>query len=219
MLTKGTRIQITGLQSSALAHMNGLEGVIDRYSTKKGKYVVSFSTGPMMVSEQNIAVLEGHSTGDMSSFGTIFLGEEEMMQQLKSMGMSEEQLGNLTPEQRKLMLNMTRRDDIIQRAQETPGVIAQSQELNEEGGGLYKWKDVKTHVYMEMSDKTSNGMQCTITKDNICITDVESRDILLQGELFQHVDVEKCVWETIDGNMIITLVKAKPMRWLMVIKS
>ena len=226
----GTKIQITGLQTAAVSHLNGVEGVVERFSKKRGKYVVMLPEGPMMVNTQNMKVTEAEDRAAISqkpSFGSIFRGEEDMMQRLRCMGMSEQQLGNLTAEQRKAMLDMTMRQDIIQRAQDTPGVIVPSTELTMEGsgGGLYGWRDSKTHVYLEMTEKVGSkgeggGFHCAIEEDTIHVTDVSSGDTLLQGDLFQTVDVSKSVWEvTPEGKLVVTLIKAKPMRWLMVTKS
>jgi hypothetical protein len=218
-LQPGTTVQICGLQTAAVAHLNGVEGVIDHYSKKRDRYAVSLPGGPMMVCVKNMKVVP--ATGEaVSSLGTIFRGEEEMMQRLKAMGMSEEQLGNLTAEQRKAMLAMTMREDIIQKAQNAPGVIAPATELTMEQGGLYGWRDVKTHVYLEMAcDKVEGGVHCAIEAEKIHITEITSGATLLQGELFQSVDAEKSVWEVADGKLIVTLIKEKPMRWLMVIRS
>lgn len=225
MFQPGTKVQITGLQTAAVSHLNGVEGMVERYSKKRNKYVVSLPHGPMMVSTENMKVKEEveNGTGHKSTFGSIFRGEEEMMQRLKSMGMSEQQLGNLTAEQRKAMLDMTMREDIIQRAQNTPGVIVPSAELTMEDNGLYGWRDSKTHVYFEMTEKADGGgggLHCVIEEDMIHITEITSGDTLLQGTLFQSVDVTKSVWEvTQEGKLVVTLIKAKPMRWLQVIKS
>jgi hypothetical protein len=226
----GTRIQLTGLVAPAVAHLNGVEAVVEKYSSKRVKYkVVLPLQGPVMVSEENMQVVgvsDGVSAGvsEGVSGKSVFRGEEDMMESLKSMGLSAEQLSSLTPEQRKAMLAMTMRPDIVDRAKNTPGVVAASTELTMEAGGLYGWRDAKTHVYLEMSlDKVEGGAQCQchIEENNIRITSVSSgvTVTLLEGELFQSVDVTKCAWEEMDGKLVATLTKAKPMRWLMVIRS
>lgn len=205
----GSTIQITGLQTEAHSHLNGLEGVVEKYSLKREKYKVVLPQGPVMVSESN-----------MKAVGSIFSGEEEMMQRLKSMGMSAEQLGNLTAEQRKAMLAMTMRPDIIERAKDTPGVMSTSKELKMEKDGLYGWRDAKTHVYLEMSvDEEKTGVQCVIDKDRVCVSSVATGATLLEGALFQSVDTAKCVWEVTQGKLIATLTKEKPMRWVMVLQE
>jgi hypothetical protein len=233
MFQPGTRIQLTGLVAPAVAHLNGVEAVVEKYSSKRVKYkVVLPLQGPVMVSEENMQVVgvsEGVSEGvsgsaPISGGKSVFRGEEDMMESLKSMGLSAEQLSSLTPEQRKAMLAMTMRPDIVDRAKNTPGVVAASTELTMEAGGLYGWRDAKTHVYLEMSlDKVEGGAQCQchIEENNIRITSVSSgvTVTLLEGELFQSVDVTKCAWEEMDGKLVATLTKAKPMRWLMVIRS
>ena len=228
MFQPGTRIQLTGLVAPAVAHLNGVEAVVEKYSSKRVKYkVVLPLQGPVMVSEENMQVVgvsDGVSAGvsEGVSGKSVFRGEEDMMESLKSMGLSAEQLSSLTPEQRKAMLAMTMRPDIVDRAKNTPGVVAASTELTMEAGGLYGWRDAKTHVYLEMSlDKVEGGAQCHIEENNIRITSVSSgvTVTLLEGELFQSVDVTKCAWEEMDGKLVATLTKAKPMRWLMVIRS
>eukprot|EP00603_Paraphysomonas_imperforata_P005165 CAMPEP_0114414360 /NCGR_PEP_ID=MMETSP0103-20121206/1347_1 /TAXON_ID=37642 ORGANISM="Paraphysomonas imperforata, Strain PA2" /NCGR_SAMPLE_ID=MMETSP0103 /ASSEMBLY_ACC=CAM_ASM_000201 /LENGTH=227 /DNA_ID=CAMNT_0001582497 /DNA_START=15 /DNA_END=695 /DNA_ORIENTATION=+ len=224
MFPSGTKIQITGLQTAAVSHLNGVEGVVEKFSEKRQKYKVMLPQGPMMVNEVNMkpcqteVTTEGVSGSPSSSgapFGqTIFRGEEEMMERLRSMGMSAEQLNNLTPEQRKAMLAMTMRADIVDRAKNTPGVMAAPTELTMESNGLYGWRDVKTHVYLEMAcDNVEGDVTCHISEDKIRISAVTSGATLLEGEFFQSVDVEKCAWEYTEKKIIATLTKAKPMRW------
>jgi hypothetical protein len=141
-----------------------------------------------------------------------------MMQGLKGLGLSEEQLASLTPAQRKEMLAMTMRSDIVQKACDKPGVIAG--DLHMEKDGLYGWRDVKTHVYLEMKlDKIEGGVQCIIQEETIHIKAVENEESLLQGTLFQLVDVEKSIWEVVDRKLTVTLMKATPMRWLSVLRD
>ena len=228
MLQAGTKIKITGMMTT-FKHLNGVEGTIVKYNQKREKYAVDLPDGKMMVAEKNMEVSqpsdgiqESGSSTTSSSFGNIFRTEEAMMQSLRNMGLSEEQLSKLTPEQRKAMLSMTMRSDIVEKASNKPGVIAR--ELQMEQDGLYGWHDVKTHVYMEMKlDKAKieggGGVQCIIEEESIHIKAVDNDKTLLQGPLFQSVDVDKCIWEVVDNKLNITLVKATPMRWLSVLRS
>ena len=229
MLQAGTKIKIKGM-TTTFKHLNGVEGTILHYNQKREKYAVDLPGGKMMVAEKDMELdksvngdaQESGSSTTSSSFGSVFRTEEAMMQGLKNMGLSEEQLSKLTPEQRKAMFSMTMRSDIVEKAANTPGVIAK--ELQLEQDGLYGWHDVKTHVYMEMKldenkVKGGGGVHCNIEEESIHIKAINSGETLLQGPLFQSVDVDKCIWEVVDQKLNITLVKATPMRWLSVLRS
>ena len=223
MLQANTRIKITGMLTT-FKHLNDVEGVISHYNSAKEKYAVYLPSGKMMVKEENMVIIKEPNLidGASSSFGSVFRSEEAMMQGLKNMGMSEEQLSDLTPEQRKAMLSMTMRSDIVEKAANKPGVIAM--ELKSERDGLYFWNDVKTHVYLEMklNDEKiegGGGVHCNLEEDSIHIKAVNSGKILLQGPLFQSIDTKKCIWEVVEDKLKVTLVKATPMRWVSVFRE
>ena len=216
MISSGTKVKITGFKSEETAKMNGIEGIIDHFSHKRGKYAVSLPGGARMVDESNLEILESPSAQE-----TIFGGEEDMMQRLAAMGMPPAMLNNMTISQKQTMFGMTQRQDIIERANvratvET-GLSAPEPELTIEAGGLYSWRDASEFVYVEVPCEVidKSEITCTIESESIHIA-TTGGNILLEGNLFQTVDIEKCKWELKENKIIITLVKAKKMRWLMV---
>jgi hypothetical protein len=208
MLRSGTKVRITGFKGEEASKMNGLEGVIDHYSEKRSGYVVSLPGGPRMVQQGNLEVTEALGGDEV-----IFQGEEEMMERLKGMGMDPGVLKNLSPEQKKMMLEMTQRQDIVERAKASAGAAAPETELRLSKTGLYSWRDASEYVFLEVP----NGSQCEIAVDEIRITSAGG-DILVEGNLFQTVSVDVSKWELSEdkSKLLVSLKKAIKMRWLMV---
>lgn len=219
MICSGAKVKITGFKSEVAAKMNGVEGVVDHYSHKRGKYVVSLPGGAHMVDECNLEIVE-----NLSSEEAIFKGEQEMMDRLAAMGMPPAMLSNMTASQKKTMFEMTQRQDIIERANARAtadtGLAAPQQVLKEEAGGLYFWRDASEFVYLEVPCEVVDKSEvvCKIEADSIRIESTTGK-LYLEGDLFQTVDVNASSWAVLDGTITVTLVKAKKMRWLMVLRS
>lgn len=172
-----------------------------------------------MVDECNLEIVE-----NLSSEEAIFKGEQEMMDRLAAMGMPPAMLSNMTASQKKTMFEMTQRQDIIERANARAtadtGLAAPQQVLKEEAGGLYFWRDASEFVYLEVPCEVVDKSEvvCKIEADSIRIESTTGK-LYLEGDLFQTVDVNASSWAVLDGTITVTLVKAKKMRWLMVLRS
>ena len=214
-LQPGTKVAISGLKGAKIKSMNGVEGIINKYSAKKDRYVVELPNGPMKVKRINLTVMTTTTTTTTKQ-PQVFSNEDEMMERLKGMGMPSEMLTSLTLEQKQAMMLMTQKPEVIERAKNTPGVMANSGELKEEAGGLYAWKDAKDHVYLEVKNATPSTI-CVIGENKLQVMTGEA-EMMLEGELFQEVDCTKSGYEIRGEKLLVTLVKKKPMRWLMVLR-
>ena len=127
-------------------------------------------------------------------------------------------LKDLTPAQKKQMLEMTQRQNILERATKLAGVdAAYSTELKD--AGVYSWRDASDHVYLEVScGDDAKDVQCKIELDSIEISHGDNNTIL-KGTLFQNVLPKESKWELLgDGKLAITLKKVSSMRWLLVLR-
>jgi hypothetical protein len=215
LLAPGTKVAICGLKGAGVKRMNGVEGIVNKYIVKKERYVVEFPEGPMKVKRSNIVALS-ESKQQQPQAKQVFSNEDEMIEKLKAMGMPPEMLESLTPEQKRAMMLMTMKKEVIEAAKNTPGVMADQAELKEAAGGLYSWKDAKDHMYMEMKGATP-ATTCTIGVNSLVVTGAGG-EMLLEGELFQEVNCSESGYEVRDEKLLVTLVKKKPMRWLMLLR-
>jgi hypothetical protein len=210
----GAKVKIIGLTSEEGQKLNGTEGVIDHWSEERGRFATSLPGGSRMIKKENLEVLEAPAE-------TIFQDEEAMMKQLVTMGMPPDMLKNLTPEQKKQMLEMTQRQDIIQRAKAREGVVVRPTEFKEAAGGLYSWRDLSESVELEVPCDAKEKKDVTVTiGEQFFVIATVGGGTIVQGTLFQKVSVEGCTWEFGEGaqagKLMVTLAKAERMRWLMV---
>ena len=215
-LKPGTKIAICGLKGTKTRYMNGVEGIINKYSAKKDRYVVELPNGSMLVKRINLTVVTTTTTTTTTKPPLqVFRNEDEMMERLQTMGVPLEMLTSLTLEQKQAMMLMTQKPEVIERAKNTPGVMASSGELKEEADGLYAWKDAKDHVYLEVKNATPSTI-CVIGENKLQVT--REGEMMLEGDLFQKVDCTKSLYEIRGEKLLVTLVKKKSMRWLMVLR-
>lgn len=214
VLRSGTKVQICGLKSEEGSKLNGIEGIVDRFMHEQGRYAVSMPGGARMVKQKNLKVLEEPPTEEK-----VFAGEDEMMDQLKRMGMPAAAMSNLTSAQKKALFEMTTRQDILEAAKARDDVVAPAVELKPATG--YSWRDASDHIYMEVpcSMTAKKDVLCTIEPESIKIASSAGHTIL-EGSLFQTIDIQKSKWELdlATGKVLVTLAKAKNMRWLMVLR-
>lgn len=212
-MNSGTRVEIHGLQSEEGQKLNGSQGTISHFSTERGRYAVRCDKGgdSCMIKEENLKLLDDD----------IFEGEDAMLEQLKRMGMPEKMLANLTPSQKKTMFEMTKRQDIVDKARKAVGDNMPKEEtaMTASADGSYSWRDTKETAYLEIqTTEKKDDVNCKIESDSICIF-TNNNKTLLQGNLFQNVIVSECKWQWDEnGKLCLTLVKATPMRWLQVIR-
>ena len=218
-LLPGTKVSISGLKGAKVKSMNGVEGIIRKHKKDKDRYIVDLPDGPMKVKRTNLTVLENPTTTTTTTKQQpqVFSNVNEMMEGLKGMGMPPEMLNSLTPEQKKAMMLMTMKSDVVDRAKNKPGVMADPKELTEERDGVYAWKDARDHVYLEVSNATSLTT-CAIGENTLEVMTSAGGEAMLEGELFQEVDLTKSGYELRGDKLLITLVKKQPMRWLMVLR-
>lgn len=206
-------MKIEGLQSEAGKLLNGLEGIVDHYSKSKERYGIRLpgETELKMIKPQNLRASDG-----ANSDYQVFSGEAEMMEHLKSMGMPESMLQNLTPSQKKEMFEMTKRKSILERAKKAAGIDNLEEEvpLKYVDNGLYAWKDTGDQVIIEVTGCTGN-VRCDFQNDFIHIQ--HDDNTVVQGHLFQSICPKESKWETsTDGTLTVKLRKLQPMRWLMI---
>ena len=210
----GSKVKIVGLESKEGQKLNGLEGLVDHYSRVRDRYGISLPgvSDMKMIKEANLQLLED------ADAPPIFAGEDQMIEHLKKMGMPAAMLKDLTPAQKKQMLEMTQRQNILERATKLAGVdAAYSTELKD--AGVYSWRDASDHVYLEVScGDDAKDVQCKIELDSIEISHGDNNTIL-KGTLFQNVLPKESKWELLgDGKLAITLKKVSSMRWLLVLR-
>jgi len=192
-----------------------VEGIIKKYKKDKDRYIVDFPDGPMKVQRLNLTVLP--TTEQQQQQPQVFGNMDEMMEGLKGMGMPPEMLNALTLEQKKAMMLMTMKSEVVEKAKNTPGVMADSKELTEERDGVYGWKDAKDHVYLEVKNATPLTT-CVLGENTLQVMTCAGGEAMLEGELFQDIDLTKSGYELRGEKLLITLVKKQPMRWLMVLR-
>jgi len=212
----GSKVKIVGLTSDEGQKLNNLEGIVDHYSRSRERYGISIAgqSEIKMIKQSNLQLVEETMTGP-----AVFGGEEEMLDHLKQMGMPSDMLQNLTPEQKQQMFEMTQRQTILERATKLAGVDAAAVvELKEAEG--YAWRDASDHVYLEVNCGNTGKVKCKIDADQIEVVSADTPDRpVLRGTLFQNVLPQESKWEQLgDGILAITLQKASPMRWLMVLR-
>ena len=166
-----------------------------------------------MVKLENLEVLE-----EPPPAAFVFTDEAEMMANLAKMGMDPSMLASVTPKQRQKMFKMTQHTDIVAWAKATHIGANATGTMNPAARGLYSWKDEKDNAYMEVNCKAQ--AKCAITTDSLTITYADE-EVILDSKLFQEVNAEKCSWEMREGYdgkklLAIKLIKAIPMKWLMV---
>ena len=214
-LLPGTRVAVSGLKGAKVKSMNGVEGIVKKYKKDKDRYIVDFPDGPMKVQRLNLTVLP--TTEQQQQQPQVFGNMDEMMEGLKGMGMPPEMLNALTLEQKKAMMLMTMKSEVVEKAKNTPGVMADSKELTEERDGVYGWKDAKDHVYLEVKNATPLTT-CVLGENTLQVMTSAGGEAMLEGELFQDIDLTKSGYELRGEKLLITLVKKQPMRWLMVLR-
>mmetsp|Transcript_9443 Transcript_9443/g.13824 ORF Transcript_9443/g.13824 Transcript_9443/m.13824 type:complete len:218 (+) Transcript_9443:132-785(+) len=214
-LNSGTRVEIHGLESEEGKKLNGTQGTISHFSKERGRYAVNCDTSgdSCMIKESNLKAIDN-----------IFEGEDAMLEELKRMGMPEKMIENLTPSQKKTMFEMTKRQDIVDKARNAVGEVASEEgatrEMTTSSDGSYTWRDNKEAVYLEIkTTHKKEDVQCKIEPGSICISTNDNNEILLEGNLFQKVLVNECQWKWNEGGKLcLTLQKATPMRWLQVVR-
>ena len=169
----------------------------------------------MKVQRLNLTVLP--TTEQQQQQPQVFGNMDEMMEGLKGMGMPPEMLNALTLEQKKAMMLMTMKSEVVEKAKNTPGVMADSKELTEERDGVYGWNDAKDHVYLEVRNATPLTT-CVHGENTLQVMTSGGGEAMLEGELFQDIDLTKSGYELRGEKLLITLVKKQPMRWLMVLR-
>ena len=212
----GSKVKIAGLQSKEGQKLNGQEGLVDHYSRVRDRYGISLPgvSDMKMIKEENLQLLEEPDAPP------IFAGEDQMLEHLQKIGMPAEMLRDLTPAQKKEMLEMTQRQNILERATKLAGVNSSTvSEMKD--AGIYSWRDASDHVYLEVKCGDAKQVKCKIETDSIEIFDDSdnNRKSILKGTLFQSVIAKASTWETNgDGVLAITLKKVSSMRWLMVLR-
>jgi hypothetical protein len=208
----GSKVKIVGLESKEGQQLNGLEGVVDHFSRVRDRYGISLPgvSDMKMMKESNLQLIED------ADAPPIFGGEEGMIEHLKKMGMPAQMVNDLTPAQKKQMLEMTQRQNILERATKLAGVdAAASNELKD--AGVYSWRDASDHVYLEVKCGDAKDVTCKIEMDSIEICDGDTQ--ILKGKFFQTILARESKWEKLgDGKLAITLKKVSPMRWLMALR-
>lgn len=211
----GTKVKIAGLESKEGQKLNGLEGLVDHYSRVRDRYGISLPgvSDMKMIKQENLQLLEEPDAPP------IFAGEDQMLEHLKKIGMPAQMLKDLTPAQKKQMLEMTQRQNILERATKLAGVDS-SAVAEMKDAGVFSWRDASDHVYLEVKCGDAKEVKCKIETDSIEIFDgSDNNKTILKGDLFQSVIAKASTWETIgDGVLAITLKKASSMRWLMVLR-
>jgi hypothetical protein len=215
-IQSGSRVKISGLESEEGQALNGQEGIIDHFSTGRGRYAVSVAgaSGLNMIRETNLELLE--ESADKATFEN----EAAMMERLKTMGMPPAMLQNLTGAQKKEMFEMTQRQSIVERAKKMAGVSDVDDEaamvLTDEG--THSWRDASDHVYLEIKAELKPA-NVKIQLESIHVT-AEDGTTIVKRDCFQKLNVGESKWaiDKEDGKMIITLKKLAPMRWLMVFR-
>jgi hypothetical protein len=213
-LAPGTMVRIQGLKNAQ--EFNGKDGSVVAYSAEKNWYAIKIGEETKMFKPENVGILGlGASTPAPIP---VFANPEEMVANLASMGLDPSIFANLTPEQKQKMFEMTKNRSILDRATATHRAAnSERGTMNKAAGGLYSWRDQKDNAFMEMTCDPEST--CTITTEHITITTPNGEKVL-DGNLFQEVDAEKCKSEVVDGEggkkLTITLIKKSPMRWLMI---
>jgi hypothetical protein len=211
----GIKVKIVGLQSEEGKSLNGLEGVIDHNSKKLDRYAISLPgmSDLKMIKEKNLEPIDPSSQPS----DQVFSGEDDMLEHLKRMGMPPEMLKNLTPSQKKTMLDMTQQQDILERAKNAAGVDSLEEKELKDVDGRYGWRDASDYVHIEVKgcDETTS---CKIENASISIS--SGKKEILKGSLFQTIDAAQSNWEVSkDGKLTVTLKKVGRMRWLMVTRQ
>ena len=205
--------------AKALHRVEVAEAALCRARGKKGKQAAA-------------APVASNSGGSSTA---VFAQEAQMMEHLRAMGMPQEMLQSLTPEQKQQMLAMTQDPKILAKA--SAAVKAQNARApplagrsGKDGGtepvpgGAFSWKDEKAEALMEVSCAAGTEaaqVHCTIEATSI---EIEVSGIqVMRGELFQRVVPSRCTWVLeSDGEarkLLLTLAKEKPMRWLQIVRS
>ncbi|KAL3942761.1 MAG: hypothetical protein SGBAC_003105 [Bacillariaceae sp.] len=208
----GSRVKIEGLQSDAGKLLNGLEGVVDHYSTKNERYGISLpgESELKMIKATNLSSLD---TAEASTAPAVFSGEDEMIEHLKLMGMPPEMLKGLTAEQKEKMFEMTQKQSILDRAKNAIGIEKGEAEFRDVDG-VYAWKDDGDMIVIEVSGCTGK-VKCDLQHDSISIQ--HDNSVIVNGTLFQHIVPKESKWEeSKDGKLVVKLCKLQKMRWLAV---
>lgn len=216
-MKSGSKVKIIDLKSEEGLKLNGLEGVVDHFAHTRGRYAVSLPGKPdlKMVKEANLELL-----AEPESKEAVFSDEAEMMARLKGMGMPDHMLKDLTPAQKKVMFEMSQRQDIVEQAKKAAGIDSNElAELKEAAGGLYSWRDASDHVDLEVKCEgvDTKDIKCDVKEQFIHIS-VGGKDVL-KGNLFQRIIPAVSKSEiTADGVLVVKLQKLSKMRWLMVVR-
>jgi hypothetical protein len=163
-----------------------------------------------------------------------------MLAAMANMGMSPEVIKNLTPAQRKAILEMSTNPDVISRAEarvQQSNAASTANNLGFQGRsangeavsapcGKYSWLDEKTTAYVEVPCPTEIGKkEITVTLEKESVYVKVGQDVILDGPLFQHINKAESTWSfTNKGKdqsrvLSINLEKEKPMRWLQVLRN
>jgi hypothetical protein len=211
----GIKVKIVGLQSEEGKSLNGLEGVIDHNSKELDRYAISLPgmSDLKMVKEENLEPVEPSSQPS----DQVFSGEEDMVEHLKKMGMPPAMLKNLTPSQKKTMLEMTQQKSIVERAKIAAGIDSVEEKELTDVDGRYGWRDTIDYVHIEV-EGCDEATSCKIENASISISN--GKNEILKGSLFQSIDAAQSKWEVSnDGKLTVTLKKVGKMRWLMVTRQ
>lgn len=168
----------------------------------------------------------------------MFTDEAEMVAKMKAIGMTDEMLAKLSPEQRAQIFALASSPEILAKAQERVsnesggGLGSKAADLGVEGrsadgsatpvkSGLYSWKDEKAQAVVEVAVDAN----ATLAKDVVLELTADAVSLrvkgaeVLAGPLFQTVDPARCAHTVANGKLTLTLAKETPMRWLQVIRK
>lgn len=234
----GSKVQIQGLQSEEGQTLNGQVGIVDHYSYHRERHAVSLpgASDLKMIKESNLTVLEAPAAaaaatalskgGAAAATTAVFDDESAMLENLKAMGMPEDMLQNLTPQQKKTMFEMTQREDILQRARKLANIETENGEFQTSSDGSYQWRDANDHLQLQLDCDggiKTEDVDCKISETTLSL--VVKGKSMLDGNLFQNVLPMTCKWalapnkeDSAKQTMEIKLQKLKPMRWLMVFR-
>ena len=165
-----------------------------------------------------------------------------MVAQLVKMGMPADVIKSLTPDQKAKMFELTKDPAIVAKAAERVAASATNEEIRTLGvegrsvdgsfakalKGDYSWKDEKeaAHVRVPLADtgnSGTDGVEVEILAKSLAVT--LRGAVVMKGPLFQEVDARVSTWSVEEGGagggatVTLKLVKAKPMRWLQVLRS